>query len=252
MENHTPTRPQPRRKGTLVAISRLIPVLFVAGCSDAQVDLQHQIAALQKELERVRQEKTESKKNTPPSETASLTAPAALEMKILEKNLQQAADKFSVALEENLPGARIEHLTVSDLTEDSLQYPIRASVTFHMQIGGQSYTLPKVPAKANLAGKWVLPEAQSVAKNFKTRSESAERDRNDPQAGSTVKIQWDSGRAPGQGAGGAASADSASDARRSPQRGEPPQEASGGGGTPQRQRNSPVMPVQRDVEIKFK
>ncbi len=266
----TQKRMAPRNLGTLglLAFSGSVLLLQHSGCTDAHVDLQHQIAVLQSELERVRAENASARIRTAAPESQVSAAATTLDNAKIEQGFEEAAYKLRATLLENLPDSRVENLTRSAIENDVLDYPIRSNLAIRVRIGEQTYTLQGIPVKANIKGRWILPGAAEIAENFKKLSASQasptparpqERvetpsNANGRKASSTVLIQWAGSSATNPGSRSGNGAEPSAEDRRSaagapvnaPRDAAPPP----GGGNP-RPRNSPVMPVQKDIEIKF-
>jgi hypothetical protein len=261
----------------------LLPALGLAlgltGCSDANVDLQQQIAVLKDELEKAKSEKSKTAAQPPEEKPAKSSAP---DQETLKQNYEVAGRALRAALEKELSGVQLESFT---LYQPKLEpHPHRSEFSMEFKTGGVKFTLDRIPVKGALDGTWFFPSVdalmaqiervKAVAQTEQTRAlntvstpqtrsapapapaQSGGRELSSPAtANKTVSIEWDSqSSAPAPAAAPAG----LQPPRVAPAR-PPMQEAPAPVPRPQEPSQSPsrpgtpnsVMPAQREVQIKF-
>lgn len=239
---------------------------LLSGCSDQSADLQRQLVALREEFDRSQAElqnanrelsQLRSQKESAPAAAASTGGVANREQ--LDRSYEAAARDLRGEVEKQVTDVKMENFTFFKPQYE--EFPHRSEFSMEVRIGDRKVQIDRIPVKTSVDGKWVFPTATEVAARIErakstaasapasttTRPHPAVAVPSGPTpATQTVVIQWD----PPSGVS----------AMREPDRGAPPppsalQQPS----TPQQpsapsaQPSTPnaVMPVQRDVQIKF-
>lgn len=133
-------------------------VAFVAvvlfGCTDANVDLQQQIAFLKEELERAKAEKISSPP-PPPAEK-----PATPDPETLKQNYEKSGRALRAALEKELSGVQLESFT---LYQPKLEaHPHKSEFSMEFRTAGIKFSLDRIPVRGSVEGNWFFPSVDAI------------------------------------------------------------------------------------------
>lgn len=165
-------------------------LLALAGCFDNDPGLQERLVRTQAELQdksrRVQELETALEKaradardrpTTPPAETASTPAPAAVPAMLNREQLEEtyvvAAKDMRQKVESGLTGYAVEKCTLFKVDMPSVALPYTSKVALNLRSSaGQPYRL-EFPVGADWSGKWSFPTPGDVAATLEKASAQA-------------------------------------------------------------------------------
>lgn len=254
---------QPARIQILSAILTLFVPFCFLGCSDRSQQFEDRIAELKKKIELLQGQLESAKNNVnktegnSPSDSTNSSSPPTKEA--LQSSYESLSKSLREEISSKLTGFRIESCTLQSVQMPENLYPFTSEISISLRSSdGKPYQLD-LPVKANYAGKWFFPDANEIVERInavKSVAPITEKEAAGNQAPSksrppmmsvdgTIVIQWgDAPKSPPPSHKTSEStATSAPSAPASTPVPTPPPAPA-----PDKQ---PVMPVNRDVHIKF-
>lgn len=242
----------------------------LSGCSDANVDLQRQITVLRDELERVKKEKSSPAAAPTGKDPERSPSAAVTDAQTLSANYEASARALRAELEKSLSDVRLESFTLYQPKFEP--HPYKSEFAMEFRSAGIKFTIDHIPVKASVSGEWIFPSAESVMAQVERLKNTTAAERQaapssptsqmplrsgqsaqttvaaPAAANKTVVVGWDSKPANAQPQGTSVNSEPNGMSRPAPT-----SSASGQQGQPASDSSHPssMMPVQREVQIKF-
>jgi outer membrane murein-binding lipoprotein Lpp len=241
---------------------------LIGGCSDRSQQLEDRVADLKKKIEQLQAQLDAAKQgNEQEKPSAESTSSGALPTKeALESTYEASSKELKNKIAAKLTGFSVENYTTHSVQMSENVYPFTSKISFSIRSNdGKAYQMD-LPVKADYTGKWVFPNTDEIvarinsAKNMtpitekeaasNTASSSQEATQNRPpimNVDGTIVIQWGDAQKPKASTPRTSDSTSAQTSTQPPQPSAPPTST-----TPAPSAiKPPVMPVDRDVHIKF-
>lgn len=187
----TTARRRVKWRQSLLATPFVLALLSISGCSDKSQDLEERVTELQKEVDQSQTELQATKqsltsaqeelthlKHDPATITPVAPPPVAHRSELpsraaLESAYTASAKTLKQEVQAKLKGYSLEKCTPHNVELPSEEYPVTSTISLSIRSGaGKSFQLD-LPAKADRSGKWVLPEAQEIARRIEEIGGSA-------------------------------------------------------------------------------
>lgn len=264
-----------------VLLAACTATFFLGGCSDHSQQVEEQVTQLQKQVDQLqgqlqtanrdlsnaRDEASRAKaggsaENKPASDAGGSAALPSKEA--LEESYETSARALRKQVESKLTNFRVDSCTLHSVQMPESLYPFTSNISFSLRANdGKAYQMD-LPVKADFSGKWIFPDTGEIV----TRIEAA---KNTPPAtpapagnnlpagqaetpppkmavDGTIVIQWPG--SPNLPSRPSRAADTSPTPPETPLQPSRPQVAPPSP-SPQNSNPAPVMPVNRDVLIKF-
>lgn len=153
---------QPRVRWLALAV---LTVLFLPGCSDRTADLQQQITSLHNELDRARAETRAAQEQLAEATSAasskgSSASGSDTDGGAVARNYEEAARVFRTTLESELPDVQMGNFTL--YKPEVEKFPFRSEFSMEVRLRGKPLQIDRIPVKAGLDGNWMFPTVSEV------------------------------------------------------------------------------------------
>jgi hypothetical protein len=252
---------------------------IVASCSDRGQEMEEKVSQMQRQLDETQKKldaanqalasRAPAAATTQTSTAASSTTGGLPSRDAVEQTYSASVSAFRKDLDSNLKDFRVESCTTHSVQMPAEFFPFTSQLSLALvSSDGKNFTTD-IPVKADVTGKWIFPTVAEVTQRIEkvNRAASAPTSsrttvQNQPGSGQpapymkvdgTFVIQWPDSNANTQRVAGRTSAPAPAENMPAPAASAPPpprpqptpaQPASQPGA-------SPVMPVDRDVQIQF-